>query len=138
MHWTQTPAGRAKLRRLTRGRKYSTPAQRKEMLDKYHQSGLSIGKFAMQNGLRYATFLSWVAKEKKENERSSTSAITHVPARDGHQVIEREPSAEEQNKLTFAVGYVTSWLTIYANSIEVSPRQFTRRVAELLLATSRR
>lgn len=47
-----------------------------------------------------------------------------------------EIDIQHQNQISFAVGHVKSWLSIYAESIEVPSKQFTRRVGELLLRST--
>ncbi len=48
----------------TRGRVWSTPAQRQALLEQFERSGLSGPRFAAVAGIKYQTFIGWRRKQR--------------------------------------------------------------------------
>ena len=42
--------------------KHTTVAERTELIQRFHESGLSKQDFALQNGLKYNTFARWISE----------------------------------------------------------------------------
>lgn len=143
VHWTQTESGRQKLRLMARrgiGTSLYKKKRRAEILAYGENHGLSVKELAVRYKVVPSTIHYWRHQQNKEGKEpingNRSESIIHVPTNSG--AITHEVTTEQQNQITFAVGHITSWLTVYANSIEVPPRQFTGRVAELLLRSTRR
>jgi transposase-like protein len=58
-------------------RKHRTPAQREEILKRYHRSGLSQNQFAIQAGLSLATLNGWLRRASAK--KSSFPALVQIP-----------------------------------------------------------
>jgi hypothetical protein len=72
------------------------------------------------------------SERERQNERNGIVPISHS-AEEAPQHHGQEIDIEFEGAITFAVGYSSSWLTSYANSLDLSPRLVARRVGELLL-----
>lgn len=137
LHWTQTPSGRARCIEI---KKHPTPPNIKLKAVKEILAGKPARLMAQKYGVPIKMLYSWKYQliekgliERENGNSSGNISLVHVastPPSGG------EIDIQHQNQITFAVGYVKSWLTVYADSIDVPARQFTRRVGELLLRSS--
>jgi transposase-like protein len=139
MHWTQTPKGRLKLLAMSRARTGATSlytAKRKgEILDYGERHGLSTKRLAERYKVTVSTIHYWrhqLGRAQARRGKHGTNAIVERQ-RDGNLAQHVEVEAHEQNKITYAVGECSAFCRLYAESIGVPAREFTRRVGELLL-----
>jgi transposase-like protein len=58
-------------------RKHRTPAQREEILERYHRSGLSQNQFASHAGLSLATLNGWLRRASAK--KSPFPALVQIP-----------------------------------------------------------
>lgn len=105
-----------------------------------HLAGEKTEDIAREIGCTVSAIYLWKKQQKNEGSNGHNAAIVkheheHVTATGP---INDEQEREFENKISFAVGSVSEWLKIYADSIEVPSRILTHRVGEILLRTSRR
>ena len=55
----------------TLGRLRSSPEQRTALLAEYKRSGMTAAAFARWSGIKYPTFMAWVAKARRGQNRPS-------------------------------------------------------------------
>jgi hypothetical protein len=58
------------------GRRQTSAARRKQLLDEFERSGLSAAKFAALAGLKYSTFAAWAHRRRQQ-----PGAAARVPAK---------------------------------------------------------
>lgn len=150
-HWTQTPQGKIRLAtlgrkaRLTRkrnARKFPTRESRIALVEEWRRSGLSARLFAPKHGLKDADLYSWQSLTKKREARedhgnNATAIVRAGRAESTEQEQEQiDTDIQYQNQICNAVGECRGFLRVYAESIGVPSRVFTKRVGELLFRSS--
>lgn len=64
----------------TRGRVFTPPARREQLLDEFERSGLSGAKFAALTGLKYPTFAAWVQARRQQSGAATRATPAKNPA----------------------------------------------------------
>jgi transposase-like protein len=139
LHWTQTAEGKVK---LSASQLNKVPIETQiKAVHEWEKEGVPSVQVAAKYGVAKTTLYQWKYAlrdkgllRKRRNNADTGLAVVHVEPG----ATPPEIDIEHQNQISFAVGYIKSWLQIYADGIEVPTRQFTRRVGELLLRTSHR
>jgi transposase-like protein len=138
MHWTQTPKGRLKLLAMSKARVGSmslyTMKRKAEILDYGERHHLSTRQLAARYNVTPSTIHYWRHQLGRATPRKGNHGNAIVPRRENGSITHQpEVEAHEQNKITYAVGECSAFCRLYAESIGVPSREFTRRVGELLL-----
>jgi hypothetical protein len=64
----------------TKGRVRTSPEQRRVLLAEFARSGWSAARFAHSVGLKYSTFVAWVARARRPKRSASRSPLRLVEA----------------------------------------------------------
>ena len=62
-----------------RGRVFTPPQRREQLLDEFERSGLSGTKFAALTGLKYPTFAAWVQTRRRQRSSDSPAQMAKDP-----------------------------------------------------------
>jgi len=65
-------------RRDTRGRRMTPAERRRQLVQAYRASGLTMAGFARRERINYATFAGWVAKASREATADSPLGFTEI------------------------------------------------------------
>ena len=64
----------------TKGRMRASKEQRRVLLAKFAQSGMSVAQFAQRTGLKYSTFAGWVQRYRRVKRPTRKSALRLLEA----------------------------------------------------------
>jgi hypothetical protein len=64
----------------SRGYLRTSREQRKAVLAKFEQSGMSAAKFAAVAGIKYSTFAGWVQRYRRVKPRASSKGVRFIEA----------------------------------------------------------
>jgi transposase-like protein len=85
----------------TLGRLRSSPEQRTALLAEYKRSGMTAAAFARWSGIKYPTFMAWVAKarrgQNRQSEQAAQEGIGLKPMRWAEVVCEGPVSASRES-----------------------------------------
>jgi hypothetical protein len=90
---TSCPAEGVLVKTDSKGRLRVSKEQRKAVLAKFEQSGMSAAKFAALAGIKYSTFAGWVQRYRRVKPRVASKGVRFIEA-----VIGPNPSKEPASK----------------------------------------
>ena len=107
-----------------RERSHFSDEEKFEILQNFHQSGLTAAGFAREWGLNYGTFTKWLSKERKKEHPVEFVEVT------AHSGSSDKPA--EPVKIACQFGHPSGWTISFENSL--STGELTRFFVELIKA----
>jgi transposase-like protein len=77
---TSCPAEGVLVTTDSKGRLRVSKEQRKAVLAKFEQSGMSAAKFAAAAGIKYSTFAGWVQRYRRGKSRAASKGVRFIEA----------------------------------------------------------